>query len=263
MGVFQIPEKEGSIYQPRANELFNVYGENTLSASQKSAGVVANVRIIHPTFTANVSVFKSQFGVARNYVSEPSVIVTDDAGKKIRRVYLQLNDDVKNYIVNLVKDYKRVVPNYLSEQVLIQGTDLEVVTSSDYPIEHEELGIKDIVLGTAYLSESQNQHGVMAKANIVTTIGTLRGITIFEETQIQALRLSAPTEGENVFYTLTEKADRHIKRYCHSKVDWSVKREWKPKANIEAIISEMTEDVAIPSDFTPETVLDESAIFGA
>lgn len=187
----------------------------SLTKAQEKGGVIAKVTIIHPAFTTRATIFEKN---GNRNVQGASKLINDDEWFNI--VYL--TESFRNYILAKFEEFEEsgaTDPWYLNRV----GEHNTVVV--DDSATNESLDIVDINYSTK-LSDSQKKAGIVAKANIITSIGTVRSLTIFKSKFGNSLYSRPQTEDEDdeiSAYELSRDAEAQVLVLLHNGIeDWTI-----------------------------------------
>lgn len=227
------------------DERVNVIVDRKLTKEQRIAGVVAKISIKHPAFRCTVTAWKKKdaYDKDRYWINAPS-----QEGKKNSWFPLvQLNEEVVNYLLDLVKNPKADTSAYYLKAL---GPS-PYVTSTEAT--NETLGIENIIID-GRLTPAQLSADILCKVNIITTIGILCNYTVFASKFGRSLYGNAPSSGKIKIeddgkrgtpgYTLSDNGLNQVMNFLHPQVDFS-------KANEYAGIPEEEEDTIVDSEETP------------
>ena len=213
-----------------------------LSKEQKDAGVVAKVQVRHPAVSFIATVWQKD---GRKWVSEPA-----QEGKKQWFPLVALAKEVRDYILFLVDHSEEDNSAWYLDMV---G---EYTTKITAEATNPDLGIEAITVD-GNLTYNQKAKGMVCKVNIVTSIGSFLGYTIWNSKFGESLYGTAPAEGArrednddnirgNPGYRLSREATAQVLAYLHPMVDFSAKHEIPegalPSATAKADEAKMKEE---------------------
>lgn len=214
-----------------------------MSNKQVESGILGKATIHHPAFTTRVTIYEGKDGVMR--VQPSSVKTGDNRWFNIVSLTENLRDFVLEEFVALA-DGKETEAWYLQEQVPPKVLD---------DTKNESLDIEDIVYSTK-LSDKQKEAGIVAKATIRTSVGSLRGYTIFNSKYGKGLYGVAQAEDEDgniPAYRLSKQAEAQVLLFLHNSIN-----EWEavaPKKEKKLTAEEQRANIqkAVNSQAVPKT----------
>ena len=206
-----------------------------LSENQKISGVIAKVQIRHPAFTVVATVWNRK---GRKSVTTPQQ-ESSKGGSWYTLVNLEKN--VRDYILYMVEHSEEDNSAWYLDMI---GEYTTKITAED---KNSDLGIESII-ADGNLTDNQTRAGMLCKVNLVTTIGTIYGYTIWNSKFGQSLFGTSPNEGGqsedgtrgNPAYRLTREATAQVLAYLHGMVDWTQTREVAPKAEVTPATTQNT-----------------------
>lgn len=200
--------KSNKVTTKLSEEIISLTFQTNLSNAQRNAGIKGKVVLNHPAFSTRCTIYKDRVQPSSRKL---------DSGRWFNIVTLSAS--VRSYILEeFEKHQKGESPWYL--QVLNKEKEKKVIITNKSS--NKTLDIQDIVIQSD-LSESQRNAGILCKVSIRTSIGTIRGITVFASKYSNSLYLVEQTEdkeGEIPAYRLTDEAKAQVLAYVHSLVDW-------------------------------------------
>lgn len=211
----------------------------SLTTAQEKGGVLAKVTIIHPAFTTRATIFEKN---GNRNVQGASKLVDDENWFNIVYLTQSFRDYVlaefEKFEVNGADD----IPWYLRRV----GEHTTNVVDDDTA--NPSLDITDINY-TTKLSDKQKKAGIVAKANVVTSIGTVRSLTIFKSKFGNSLYSRAQTEDEDdeiAAYELSKDCEAQVLTLLHNGIeDWTVEVE---DAVEDAVENAKAEQVAVTEE---------------
>lgn len=208
----------GSSAPAKIDERVECIVNKNLSEEQKKAGVIAKVQIRHPAVSFIATIWSKD---GRKWVSEPA-----QEGRKQWFPLVSLTKEVRDYILNLVNsDVEDNSAWYLD---MVGSHTMNITNEASNP----DLGI-DTITVDGQLTNKQAGKGMVCKVNVVTTIGTFIGYTIWNSKFGLSLYGTAPSEGSAPEdgnrgapgYRLSREATAQVLAYLHPMVDFAAKVE--------------------------------------
>ena len=198
------------------SSLVSLNFNTSLTEAQERSGVVAKVTVIHPAFTTRATIFEKN---GNFNVQGASKLLDDENWFNI----VFLTQSFREYIVAEFENFKEnsanVEPWYLNR---IGKREYEVV---DNDVVNPTLDITNIIY-TTKLSDNQKKAGIVAKASIQTSIGTVRSLTIFKSKFGNSLYSRAQTEDEDdeiPAYALSKDCEAQVLAVLHNGIeDWTI-----------------------------------------
>ena len=244
------PNKVTTKAEPLTEEIKGMLGltfQTNLSSAQRNAGIEGKVVLNHPAFTTRCTIYKGRVQPSSKKLN---------SGRWFNIV--TLSTSVRNYMLEEFEKYQRgeSTPWYLNAV----GKERKVIVTNEQS--NDTLNIQDIVVQSD-LSDSQRNAGILCKVSIRTSIGTIRGITVFVSKYGNSLYLVEQTEDEEdeiPAYRLTDEAKAQVLAYVHSLVDWdSAEDEVANTATDEEDFEELIRNAV--SEETVNTVASEKEMF--
>ena len=207
-----------------------------LTPEQRASGVVAKVQVRHPAIASLLVTVWQKDG--RKWVSEPS-----QKGKNGYFPFVTLTKEVKDYILFLLDNPNEQKAGSWYLDML--GPRTTTVTAEG---SNPDLGIEAIVIDNN-MTNKQTVKGMICKVNVVTTIGTLIGFTVWASSFGPFLYGTAPTEstkGEdddtrrrgNPAYRLSNEGMAQVLNFLHPMVDFTAQVEVPEEASAPAAVQE-------------------------
>lgn len=198
-----------------------------MNDKQLEAGILGKVTIHHPAFVTRATLYAGKKdGEIR---VQPSSVKT---GKDSWFNIVSLTRNLRDYIVEefLKIEEEGTTPWYLNMQEQEAPQVLDDTAN-------ESLDIEDIVYSVT-LTDKQKGAGIVAKATIRTSIGSLRGLTIFKSKFGQSLYAVAQAEDEDgdiPAYRLTKQAEAQVLLFLHNSMEeWDAPAETKEEKKLSA-----------------------------
>lgn len=236
-------EKIGAKSIGKKYENVRLIFNNSLSKEQKKNNILAKVQIIHPAFSTRATIFKLDEGKYR--VSGSSKKSENGDWFNI----VTLNKEFRSYIV---REYKAWVAGERKESPWYLSLVGKNETNIPLELSNEELDIVSIEINDD-MSTKQSAKGMLAKIDINTSIGALKGYTVSLSQFAEELYGMAPTESDIVVspgFKLSHFAEAQILAVCHNAVEgWST---------VSPAEKEQEEEDVPPID--EDDIIDDSAI---
>lgn len=214
--------------------MINLTFNTSLTESQKKAGVIGKVTIMHPAFTTRATMFEKD-GV-RSVQGASRLMDDNETWFNIVRLTESFRDYILEQFAGFEANgtgtpwYLRSVGNRTKAfmenivDVINKADEVDVdVFNEDFV--NKFLDIKDISYSTK-MSDSQKKAGIIAKASVETSIGSVRGYTIFKSKFGNSLFGSAQTEDEDneiPAYVLSPDCEAQVLALLHNGIeDWTI-----------------------------------------
>lgn len=222
-----------------------------LSEKQKETGMVAQVVVVHPLVLFRCSLFKTESG---NYsVNPPKFAINKGAGAstgaRLRRgkqasantgskewyEIISLSPSFRNWVVSEFRKREENTEEFQAwyNTYAEENEEKEVVKFSigGDKFEHEDLDIRSVQLFDD-LSEEQVNAGILFKASIETSFGTIKSASVFvhnelDELSIKPQQQSGEDDGLSDAYSFTTLGKAHILSVIHNSLDWDSVEEFE------------------------------------
>lgn len=181
---------------------------------QFDAGIIGKVLVFHPAFTTRATLYKSQNGIIR--LSGASVKTNNPNPEMAWFNIISFDAPFREYVIS---EYLKVIEGTGDKTPWYQKMLGERVVEVSSEQGNESLDIERIFLNLK-LTEGQTGAGMLCKVNIKTSIGSVRGYSVYKSKYGKQLYGIEQEEAEGIkAYTLSREAEAQVLNLIHGLVE--------------------------------------------
>lgn len=181
-----------------------------INQAQASAGIIGKVLIHHPAFTTRATLYKSATGIKR--VSGASIKTNNPNPEMAWFNIVTFESAFREFVL---AEYEKEIAGTRDKTPWYQRLVGEKAVEITAEQANETLDIQNIFLNLK-LTENQAGAGMLCKVNVKTSIGTIRGYSVYKSKFGSQLYGIEQEESEKIkAYTLSREAEAQVLNFIH------------------------------------------------